>query len=216
MTPNHRLKYERERRGWSQAKVAEQIGTDAGNVSRWERGYSSPSPYYREKLCLLFGKEAYDLGLLIEEDHEYPRPDALDTAQAPSAEQHSQKEQSEALSPASQILAGLSYSLFWVTGLLLLLFYRKNRFVLFHSLQSLLLFGGVTISSIAFVGVVSSVPFDLIRVLAVLCFTVLNIGAVVAWIVGMATAFMGRYYKLPFVGDSSEKITARLMQQKRP
>jgi transcriptional regulator with XRE-family HTH domain len=64
MTPNRRLKQERELRGWSQAKVAEQIGTDATTVSRWERGLFSPTPYFRERLCILFNKNAEELGLL--------------------------------------------------------------------------------------------------------------------------------------------------------
>lgn len=64
MTPNRRLKQARELRGWSQAKVAELIGTDATTVSRWERGLFSPTPYFREKLCVLFDKNAEELGLL--------------------------------------------------------------------------------------------------------------------------------------------------------
>jgi transcriptional regulator with XRE-family HTH domain len=64
MTPNRRLKQARELRGWSQAKVAEQIGTDATTVSRWERGLFSPTPYFRERLCALFDKNAEELGLL--------------------------------------------------------------------------------------------------------------------------------------------------------
>lgn len=64
MTPNRRLKQARELRGWSQAKVAEQIGTDATTVSRWERGLFSPTPYFRERLCALFDRNAEELGLL--------------------------------------------------------------------------------------------------------------------------------------------------------
>jgi transcriptional regulator with XRE-family HTH domain len=64
MTPNRRLKQARELRGWSQAKIAELIGTDATTVSRWERGLFFPTPYFREKLCVLFGKNAEELGLL--------------------------------------------------------------------------------------------------------------------------------------------------------
>src|SRR5712664_2579036 len=64
MTPNRRLKQARELRGWSQAKVAEQIGTDATTVSRWERGMFFPTPYFRERLCALFEKNAEELGLL--------------------------------------------------------------------------------------------------------------------------------------------------------
>jgi transcriptional regulator with XRE-family HTH domain len=62
--PNQRLKAERELRGWSQKYVAEQIGADHYYLSRWERGTTSPSPYYRQKLCVLFGKNARELGLL--------------------------------------------------------------------------------------------------------------------------------------------------------
>jgi transcriptional regulator with XRE-family HTH domain len=64
MAPNRRLKQVRELRGWSQAKVAELIGTDATTVSRWERGLFLPTPYFRERLCELFGKNAEELGLL--------------------------------------------------------------------------------------------------------------------------------------------------------
>ncbi|HEY0755905.1 MAG TPA: helix-turn-helix transcriptional regulator [Ktedonobacteraceae bacterium] len=67
MTPNRRLKQARELRGWSQAKVAEQIGTDATTVSRWERGLFSPTPYFRERLCTLFSQNAEELGLLESE-----------------------------------------------------------------------------------------------------------------------------------------------------
>ncbi len=65
--PNQLLKAERELRGWSQKYVADQIGADHYYLSRWEHGTSSPSPYYRSKLCLLFGKNAKELGLLHEE-----------------------------------------------------------------------------------------------------------------------------------------------------
>lgn len=64
MRPNTLLKRARELRGWSQARVAEEIGTTALNVGRWERGTSMPYPHFREKLCILFGKDARELGLL--------------------------------------------------------------------------------------------------------------------------------------------------------
>lgn len=66
----HPLKRERELRGWSQAKVAQEIGTTARTVHRWEHGQGIPYPYYRERLCLLFGKNARELGLLPEGNQE--------------------------------------------------------------------------------------------------------------------------------------------------
>lgn len=62
--PNLRLKEERELRGWSQKYVADEIGADRYYLSRWEHGTASPSPYYRQKLCAVFGKDARELGLL--------------------------------------------------------------------------------------------------------------------------------------------------------
>ena len=63
----HPLKVERELRGWSQAKVAEAVGTNVRTVIRWEQGQSVPYPYYREQLCSLFGKNARELGLLAQD-----------------------------------------------------------------------------------------------------------------------------------------------------
>ncbi len=64
MKPNHRLKHEREQRGWSQAKLAELVGTNPATVGRWERGVSSPYPIHRERLCGLFNKDVQELGLI--------------------------------------------------------------------------------------------------------------------------------------------------------
>ena len=65
--PNRSLRYYRENRGWSQQKVAELVDTSEDMVSRWERGATKTSPYYREKLCSLFGKTAEELGFLEQE-----------------------------------------------------------------------------------------------------------------------------------------------------
>src|SRR6516162_7027651 len=62
---NHALRRERELRGWSQGYVAERIGAPSPSyISRWERGVTIPMPYYREKLCRLFGKDAQELGFV--------------------------------------------------------------------------------------------------------------------------------------------------------
>jgi transcriptional regulator with XRE-family HTH domain len=68
--PNNHLRLERESRGWSQEDLAEKIGTSQKVVSRWERGESTPLPYYRQKLCKLFGRNAAELGFLDEQSLE--------------------------------------------------------------------------------------------------------------------------------------------------
>jgi predicted ATPase/transcriptional regulator with XRE-family HTH domain len=63
--PNHLLRAARQERGWTQKDVADRIGAPLDlNVTRWERGTTTPSAYYVQKLCKLFGKSASELGLL--------------------------------------------------------------------------------------------------------------------------------------------------------
>jgi tetratricopeptide (TPR) repeat protein/transcriptional regulator with XRE-family HTH domain len=62
--PNRLLRQARIKSGWTQAEIASRINTDTQNVSRWERGTTKPTLYYRRKLCELFEQSAEALGLL--------------------------------------------------------------------------------------------------------------------------------------------------------
>jgi transcriptional regulator with XRE-family HTH domain len=64
VVPNEQLLRARSLKGWSQAKLAEKVGTSFELVSRWERGITVPSPYYRERLCAVLDKTAEELGLV--------------------------------------------------------------------------------------------------------------------------------------------------------
>ena len=63
---NHQLRLQRKNRGWTQARLAEAIGADTTLISRWECGERNPDISYQEKLCLLFEKNATELGFLEE------------------------------------------------------------------------------------------------------------------------------------------------------
>ena len=63
---NERLRHERERRGWSQKRVADLIDTSKEIVGLWERGERGTGKKYQEKLCELFGKSAEELGFIQE------------------------------------------------------------------------------------------------------------------------------------------------------
>lgn len=65
--PNELLKAHRIRRCWSQEDLAAKIGTSPKNVGRWERGETSPSPYYCQRLCEVFDLKPWELGLLPED-----------------------------------------------------------------------------------------------------------------------------------------------------
>jgi uncharacterized membrane protein len=114
----------------------------------------------------------------------------------------------------SKIAAALSYLGFWFSALLLLLFVRNNRFVRFHAFQSLLLFGGMNILYIVFF---LSAWFWYrtdhmwhygwpLLLIGLLGFILLNIIAGISWLVGTGGAMIGKYVKLPFVGDLAEKF----------
>src|SRR2546421_717705 len=75
--PNDRMRRSRSLKGWPQADLAEQVGTSFEIVSRWERGVTVPSPYYRERLCAVLGQTAGELGLLRS------RPDAFTPLPSP-------------------------------------------------------------------------------------------------------------------------------------
>lgn len=62
-TPRLALTEARQRRGWSQLELAQKLGTTQANVSRWERGITTPGPYFRNKLHQLFRLGDQDLDL---------------------------------------------------------------------------------------------------------------------------------------------------------
>lgn len=49
------MKELRERRGLTQAQIADLLNVDKSSVSKWESGDSTPLRKYRRKLCELLG-----------------------------------------------------------------------------------------------------------------------------------------------------------------
>ena len=62
--PNERLRRARHLKGWTQSDLAEAVGTDFETVSRWERGITMPSAYFREHLCSVLEKTPEELGFI--------------------------------------------------------------------------------------------------------------------------------------------------------
>ena len=81
VTPNLQLRREREKRNLSQEQLAQKIGTTALNISRWERGSTSPGLHFRQKLTEFFEKSNKELGLTqkavegTQEQDSSPAPD---------------------------------------------------------------------------------------------------------------------------------------------
>ncbi|RJQ37669.1 MAG: hypothetical protein C4555_06165 [Dehalococcoidia bacterium] len=89
----------------------------------------------------------------------------------------------------------LCYLLGWITGLIFLVIEPKNRFVRFQALQSIVVFGVLTVILLA-VGLLTDTGyfFGILLFLGALC-----------WVWLMAAAYFGLQYRLPLVGNLVEK-----------
>lgn len=66
LTKSPSLRTERRLRGWSQARLAKELGVATRTVIRWEQGLTIPQPNHRKQLGSIFGKTAQELGLIYE------------------------------------------------------------------------------------------------------------------------------------------------------
>jgi uncharacterized membrane protein len=90
----------------------------------------------------------------------------------------------------------LCYVLGWVSGLVFFLIEKKNKFVRFHALQSIIVFGVLTLASI----VIGWIPF-----IGWVINMLIGVLAIVLWILLMIKAYQGEKYKLPWAGNLAEK-----------
>jgi len=94
-------------------------------------------------------------------------------------------------------IAGLlCYVLGWVSGLVFILIEKESKLVRFHAIQSIYVFGTLTVASIV---------FGWIPVIGLVIRPLLGVLGVVLWIVLIIKAYQGEKYKLPLVGDLAEK-----------
>jgi uncharacterized membrane protein len=90
----------------------------------------------------------------------------------------------------------LCYVLGWISGLVFFLIEKENKFVRFHALQSIIVFGVLFLAGciIGWIPIIGWVIKWLISVLAL-----------VLWIILMIKAYQGEKFKLPWAGNLAEK-----------
>jgi uncharacterized membrane protein len=99
----------------------------------------------------------------------------------------------------------LCYVLGWITGLVFFLIEKENKFVRFHALQSMIVFGALFILQIVvgmFLGVLAMIHLG---ILIPLFNGLVALVSLVLWVVLMIKAYQGEKYKLPIAGDIAEK-----------
>ena len=90
----------------------------------------------------------------------------------------------------------LCYVVGWVTGIIFLILEKDNKFVRFHAIQSIIVFGAINIVAVIF-GWIPVIGWIISSLLGVLAF--------ILWIVLMVKAYQGQMFKLPIAGDIAEK-----------
>lgn len=94
-------------------------------------------------------------------------------------------------------IAGMLCYLFtFVGGIIFLAVEKRSRFVLFHALQSVIVFG------LIMVGHVLSTFLPLFGPLVA---SMLSLLGIIVWLVMVLTSLQGKWFKLPWVGDVAEK-----------
>jgi len=90
----------------------------------------------------------------------------------------------------------LCYVLGWISGIAFILLEKENKFVRFHAIQSIIVFGVLTIAMI----ILSWIP-----VIGFVLGWIIWVIGLILWIVLMVKAYQGVKYKLPWAGDFAEK-----------
>ena len=94
-------------------------------------------------------------------------------------------------------IAGLlCYVLGWISGIVFVILEPKNKFVRFHAIQSIIVFGAISVAS----AILSWLPF-----IGMFLGWALGVLAIILWIVLMLKAYQGKKYKLPVSGDMAQK-----------
>jgi uncharacterized membrane protein len=96
----------------------------------------------------------------------------------------------------ANLAALLSYVLGFITGIVFYMIEKENKFVRFHAMQSIIVFGFFFV--LCFIlGAIPVIGWALLPVAGVI--------ELILWIVLMIKAYQGEMFKLPVVGDIAEK-----------
>ncbi len=112
-------------------------------------------------------------------------------------------------------LAGVSYLFWWVSGLWVYFNERRNRFVRFHAVQSILLTGALTVVSV-FLYMLWQLSGDLAAATHQAAFAHVGqgiallgvFGVLALWLATMIAAWSGHHLRLPIIGGYAERYAA--------
>lgn len=100
------------------------------------------------------------------------------------------------------VAIAISYALGWLTGLIVLLIEKENETVRYHAAQSIIVFGSITLLNII-------LPMILF-VFAIPLMGLLNLVAVVLWVVFIVKALTKNPLKLNFLASYAEQLSGKI------
>ncbi len=106
----------------------------------------------------------------------------------------------------SNIAGLLSYVLGWITGLIFFLLEEKDEYVRYHAMQSIIVFGAVTVVEIV-LELFGLIPYVDVVFLALQ--GLVGLFAFVLWVVLMVKAYQGVRYKIRWAGELAEKYSVK-------
>ncbi len=94
------------------------------------------------------------------------------------------------------LAALLSYLLGFFTGIIFYVLEKENKFVRFHAMQSMIVFGFLFVAGmfLGFIPIIGGLFYFLVWIVSV-----------ILWIVLMLKAYQGETFKVPVAGDIAEK-----------
>jgi uncharacterized membrane protein len=133
------------------------------------------------------------MGEVNQQDNHKPK---INTTNTKEADMEAKDLGKSSLGMDANLAACLSYVMGFITGIIFYILEKENRFVKFHAMQSIVVFGLVFVLNII-------LPF--IPIIGWILLPIVWVVSFVLWIILMIKAYQGERLKLPVVGDIAEK-----------
>lgn len=101
------------------------------------------------------------------------------------------------------VAGALSYLFGWITGIIFYLLEPDRPFVRFHAVQSIIVFGALSVLGIVF-SIFSAIP-GLGWILTFLLWPIVGLAGFILWLVLIIKAYRGERFKLPVIDGMVEK-----------
>jgi len=113
-------------------------------------------------------------------------------------------EKKTSLGIPENLTAAISYVFFFISGFIVLILEKENKFVRFHAMQSFATFLLLWALSQILLFIGGFIPF-IGTIGAGICVRIIRIICTILWLVCIFKAFKGKIFKVPVIGEVIEK-----------